>query len=597
VHASKKSKLPEVQLKYAMYLEDEGRFKEAEESFVEAGKPKEAIDMYVHQQDWVSAMRVAENADPSSVSDVLVAQAKAAVERKDWVRAEALYVRAKKPELAVKAFKEAGRWSEAIKLTKEFLPHKLQEINAEYVRFQNGEYVPEQGDVSKRSMGEDLVAQARALEEGRDFSKAIDAYLRITDQHSSDHDFLEAAWENAVKIAMNHVTERTSEVVATVAHRLVEVSRFPQAAELYEGIDSYRQAVDVYIKGGLWKQARALARAQAPELVEAVEERYVQHMEGNQDGDGLVLDGKAAQSIDVYAKRGDWQKCLEVAQAQGPAMLLKYATLHGSVLMNKNDFVGAARIFGTYGTDVSKRDHINLYRRLYATILAEQPGSSAKAVARSELKELRAMLVKAIAAFKAAGEAPATVEEFERVMWAATILAAQAVASQQGLKNSTAKLSIAALKSVGHMPADKAFYEAGMACRAAGKLSMAFVFLNRYLDITEAIEEGDSHTGLDNSDFVDTEIPFDFTIPDKGYLSDEERERVRDFVLELSMNESVEQSLPLHEIEAIFRDEDNAKHALLADAVNGDRGRRQLPAYASADGDVESVIRTAIAQI
>merc|ERR1711965_651642 len=46
---SMKEKLPEVHLKYAMFLEDEGRFPEAEEEFIRAGKPKEAIDMYTHQ--------------------------------------------------------------------------------------------------------------------------------------------------------------------------------------------------------------------------------------------------------------------------------------------------------------------------------------------------------------------------------------------------------------------------------------------------------------------------------------------------------------------------------------------------------------------
>lgn len=79
---SAKNKLPEVHLKYAMFLEDEGRFKEAEEEFVEANKPKEAIDMYLHNQDWNSAMRVAEAHDPASVPDVLVAKARLAWERK-----------------------------------------------------------------------------------------------------------------------------------------------------------------------------------------------------------------------------------------------------------------------------------------------------------------------------------------------------------------------------------------------------------------------------------------------------------------------------------------------------------------------------------
>lgn len=37
---------------------------------------------------------------------------------------------------------------------------------------------------------------------------------------------------------------------------------------------------------------------------------------------------------------------------------------------------------------------------------------------------------------------------------------------------------------------------------------MAFVFLNRYLDLAEAIEEGSLY-GLDNTDFADTDVPYE----------------------------------------------------------------------------------------
>ena len=40
-----KNKLPDLHLKHAMYLEDEGKFKEAEMEFVKASKPKEAVLM------------------------------------------------------------------------------------------------------------------------------------------------------------------------------------------------------------------------------------------------------------------------------------------------------------------------------------------------------------------------------------------------------------------------------------------------------------------------------------------------------------------------------------------------------------------------
>ena len=58
------------------------------------------------------------------------------------------------------------------------------------------------------------------------------------------------------------------------------------------------------------------------------------------------------------------------------------------------------------------------------------------------------------------------------------------------------------------LPADKTFYEAGVAARDVGWDNMAFVFLNRYLDLYEAIEEN-SLEMLDNTDFMQTDIPFE----------------------------------------------------------------------------------------
>lgn len=42
-----KDKLPDIHLKYAMFLEDEGKFSEAEAEFIKASRPKEAVLMWV----------------------------------------------------------------------------------------------------------------------------------------------------------------------------------------------------------------------------------------------------------------------------------------------------------------------------------------------------------------------------------------------------------------------------------------------------------------------------------------------------------------------------------------------------------------------
>lgn len=42
----------------------------------------------------------------------------------------------------------------------------------------------------------------------------------------------------------------------------------------------------------------------------------------------------------------------------------------------------------------------------------------------------------------------------------------------------------------------QAFYEAGMAWREVGQYSMAFVMLNRFLDLCDAMDEPDSTTAV-----------------------------------------------------------------------------------------------------
>ena len=60
---------------------------------------------YVHNQDWDSAQRIAEEYDPDSVTDVLIGQARYAFDQKEYQRCEAFLLRAQRPELAIKYYK------------------------------------------------------------------------------------------------------------------------------------------------------------------------------------------------------------------------------------------------------------------------------------------------------------------------------------------------------------------------------------------------------------------------------------------------------------------------------------------------------------
>lgn len=210
-HAAAKHRLSDVHLKHAMHLEDEGMFKEAEEEFVRAGKPKEAVLMYVHAQDWDSAQRVAEGHDPDSISDVLVGQARVAFQNRDFPAAETFLLRADRPELAVRYYKEAGMHEDALRLAREYVPSKLPELQAHLEKI--GAHV--------KSESNDILDKARMLETSGQHTKAIEAYLQVTPEATRDEDAIGEACEKAAELATKFLPHRAADIVTSACRTLV----------------------------------------------------------------------------------------------------------------------------------------------------------------------------------------------------------------------------------------------------------------------------------------------------------------------------------------------------------------------------------------
>jgi len=527
-----KDKLPEARLKYAMYLEDEGRFKEAEEEFVEANKPKEAIDMYLHNQDWVGAMRVAENHAPAAVADVLAAQGKLAWERKETARAEQMYLKAKKPEQIVELYSKARMWNDAIRLCKEYLPHKLSEVNNEAAMAMDHSAVGGGG-----SAVSDVMANGRVWEENKDYSQAIDSYLKMTTASTQNVDQLEEAWEKAVQLAMTYCHDRIGEVVGTVTQRLVSLRRFAQAAEMNETIGQFKQAVDIYILAGVWEKARALAANVGPEFSEQVENQYISRMQSEGRVDDLLSSGKTGSveaGLDALASAGHWDRLYKECQQQGHSMEIihNYQAKHLAFCIRSGDYQQALASLQKHGQPLTE-SHTLLYSKIALLTLAAGETAS--------LDSLKMVLSQVVEQMKGSGNK--RLREHERLLLITDLSLLKDKIRAKSLEHS-AKISISLLRYVGDLPADRSFYEAGMSCRDMGWQNMAFVFLNRYLDLSEAIEDGERTSGgLDNSDFQGTEIPYDYPLPSEQWLDEEKREEVRDWVLQLSMDGSVLQSL------------------------------------------------------
>ncbi|KAK3091661.1 hypothetical protein FSP39_021624, partial [Pinctada imbricata] len=515
-----KDKLGEIHLKHAMYLEDEGRFQEAEAEFIKANKPKEAVLMYVHNQDWDSAQRVAEQSDPDSVSDVLVGQARFAFEEKEYAKAESYLLRAQRPELAVKYYKESGMWQDALRVCKEYVPHKLQQLQDEYDR--------EMTDKSASGV-ESMVRQAREWESSGEYARAVECYLKVTNSMTNDKNLQEKCWMKAADLAIKFLgQEKAQTVVEIVAPRLTEIRKFDAAAEMYLNVDLVKEAIDMFISAEEWNKAKRVAKELEPRLEAYVDERYKNSLRDQGKAEALAS-VDVVGALDMFIEKGEWEKCLETAAQQNYNIYKRiFSDIVNARELNKPD---------AYRTWADLRDVL--------FDLSENIGKSTDANTRQH-------------------------EEFELLLMISHYYATRSAAmAHKSLDSIATKLSVSLLRHTDIVPADKAFFEAGMMCRAIGWENAGFVFLNRYLDISEAIEEG-SLDMLDHSDFQDTDIPFEIPLPEKAHLTTQQHEDVKEWVLAVSMDQQVEQVLP--------RDERNCYEATL---IAPDTGIRSPPCVMS----------------
>jgi intraflagellar transport protein 172 len=133
--------------------------------------------------------------------------------------------------------------------------------------------------------------------------------------------------------------------------------------------------------------------------------------------------------------------------------------------------------------------------------------------------------------------------EFKKCLLAAHLQTARGRFQEQNKgAEAIAKASVALCRYCAEFPVDRGFYEAGIDCKTAGMINMSFFFLNRFLDIADAIEDPEN-AAIDNTDFMDTDIPspYDLDLPEATFVTGSQIEEIRDWVLGWSMDQSVQQ--------------------------------------------------------
>lgn len=141
--------------------------------------------------------------------------------------------------------------------------------------------------------------------------------------------------------------------------------------------------------------------------------------------------------------------------------------------------------------------------------------------------------------------------EFMKYLMVTHLLLLKGEAARNNLTRVNAKLCTSLLRYCKEIRSDKAFYDAGMANKADKSYDMAFIFLNRYIDLYDAIEDPDNNGITDNAEFEDTDIPspYDIALPEKNFINPQERDKIRDWVLQINMDGNVGQALPTRQCE------------------------------------------------
>lgn len=134
---------------------------------------------------------------------------------------------------------------------------------------------------------------------------------------------------------------------------------------------------------------------------------------------------------------------------------------------------------------------------------------------------------------------------FERLLQASHYLAFRcACRPLLSLSSLVVKCSISLLRFSDIIYADRCYYEAGLDAREANLLSEAFVFFNHFLDLADCIEEGNERI-VDFEDLQVTDFPSEVPLPSTMSVTDEQREKVKEWILSVSVDRKIEQSLPV----------------------------------------------------
>lgn len=103
---------------------------------------------------------------------------------------QGLYIKAKRPEAALKMYRDARLWNDALRVAEQYLPTKVGEVQMDLL---NGGAAG--GGGAAAPSADVVINKARNFERNNDYARAIEAYLSLTAQVCIGRRILLAGWQ------------------------------------------------------------------------------------------------------------------------------------------------------------------------------------------------------------------------------------------------------------------------------------------------------------------------------------------------------------------------------------------------------------------
>ncbi|KAL0208530.1 hypothetical protein P9112_011117 [Eukaryota sp. TZLM1-RC] len=579
-------------------LESRRDYSRAERLYSNAGVPEKAVEMYTRLCLWTEAFRSAlQYMNEGEVVSLYVEHANNLVVAGKLAEAEKLYIAINQVDLAIEMYRVHHQFDSMIRLVKIYRKDLLNET---YIAI--GQKLESMSDIEGaikhyleakqwklavatlkvNKQWEKALALAK-LHGGSSAGKVV-AYHWAEEKGGQEgvdlllkHGYVDQAIDFclnnemeslAVSVAEKYSPATINKVYVSLAGTAVKRGDLATAESFFVKGGCIKEAIDVYIDQNDWQSANRVAETHQSNLIDYVRERQsrsrltsrpatannhifrpstaskplnlvsesqLSHLISEPQHKGNRQPLHEFSTIEELCKQGNWNKGQVLAEEQGPEAMKVFGFYYSKFLFDSNKINDCLDIASRYELCLGQ-EAVDFVKGLSILILSCPQNSPFNDV--EIVSTLRKVVLNLWLISFATGQHSDLSIQIEELLWMVNFYCRGLECRHLELFDLSAKLFTSLLRYNGTLPSDKLFLEAGLACKLANQTNAAWVFLDKYIDIVEAIEEESDY--IEGCNLVSTDIPLEnVTMPRNHYAPSSVRENQRQYVLTMSMAEEV----------------------------------------------------------